>query len=153
MNSGLFSSLKLIAEEESDRHGARLVELIVRGVPNKRVVEVFVDSEPGVNLDTCAAISRNIIEVIEAQTLIEGGYRLEVSSPGLDRPLKYPWQFRKHIGRPLSVLHVGAEQSTPKKVDLLGVEESGIRCKSGKKGEEQFIRFDEIAEATVLTPW
>jgi len=51
------------------------------------VLRVYIDAEAGINLDDCAAVSHQLSGVLEVEDLIPGHYDLEVSSPGLDRPL------------------------------------------------------------------
>ena len=80
-----------------------LVDVEVRGQKNSRIVRVFVDADEGVNLDTCASVSRQLGFLLETEDVIDGKYRLEVSTPGVDRPLADPRQYKKNVGRPLSV--------------------------------------------------
>ncbi len=77
--------------------GFFLIDLVIRGEKKNRVVEVYIDSETNVSADDCASISREIDKKFEEESVFESGYRLEVSSPGVNRPLKYLKQFPKHI--------------------------------------------------------
>jgi ribosome maturation factor RimP len=61
-------------------------------------LRVFIDKEGGVTLDDCAALSRELGTVLEVEDVIQAAYRLEVSSPGLDRPLKTPKDFQRFVG-------------------------------------------------------
>lgn len=60
--------------------GFFLIDLILRGNGNNRVVEVYIDSETYVSAENCAEISRHINKHLEEENLFESGYRLEVSS-------------------------------------------------------------------------
>jgi ribosome maturation factor RimP len=134
------------------RHGAVLVDLVARGGWKNRVFEVFVDNEEGVSLDLCTRLSREIQPVLDRG--MEGGsYKLIVSSPGLDRPLQYPWQFRKHVGKTLQVIVPATEGGTVVKGKLLSVSESGIVLECDPGREERAIEFSEIVVARVKTPW
>ena len=82
--------------------GAHVLELLIRGRSANRVYEAFIDSEEGVTLEFCSGVSRDIKALLDRITS-ERQYRLIVSSPGFDRPLKYPWQFKKHVGKLLQV--------------------------------------------------
>lgn len=84
-------------------HNLYLIDIVIRGSAQKRIVEIYTDSESGVTLDLCAQISSSVDELFEKEQMFSGQYRLEVSSPGTDRPIEYPWQFRKHRGRLLKV--------------------------------------------------
>lgn len=61
-------------------------------------LRVFIDKEGGINLDDCAALSRELGAVLEVEEVIQAAYRLEVSSPGLDRPLKTPKDYERFVG-------------------------------------------------------
>jgi ribosome maturation factor RimP len=62
-------------------------------------LRVFVDKEGGVTLDDCADVSREISAQLDVEDVIQTAYRLEVSSPGLDRPLKKPQDYQRFQGR------------------------------------------------------
>ena len=68
------------------------------------LLRVFVEKEGGVSLDDCEAISRDIGAVLEVEDPIPSSYVLEVSSPGLDRPLKNPADFKKFSGKTARVV-------------------------------------------------
>ena len=88
-----------IAEAVGERN-LYLLEILRRGRQNSTVLEVIVDAEEGVDLDALAELSRSVGGILdEEEEAIKGRYRLEVSTPGLDRPLKHDWQYRKNIGR------------------------------------------------------
>lgn len=69
----------------------------------EKTLRVFVDGPEGVNLDTCAAVSHALNDSQELDSLILGTWNLEVSSPGLERPLRRPEHFRKFIGATVNV--------------------------------------------------
>jgi ribosome maturation factor RimP len=69
---------------------------------NQRLLRVYVDSENGVNVDDCSKISRQISAILDVEDPIEGRYLLEVSSPGIDRPLFTVAQCRRYIGQMVS---------------------------------------------------
>jgi ribosome maturation factor RimP len=72
----------------------------VETAPSKRgtVIRIFVDRAGGVTLDDCARVSRGLEDGIDAEGILPGGYVLEVSSPGVDRPLRRAEDFRRFAG-------------------------------------------------------
>jgi len=64
---------------------------------------VFIDSPQGITVDDCADASRQISAILDVEDPISGSYTLEVSSPGLDRPLVNPEDFRKRLGEMIKV--------------------------------------------------
>jgi len=143
--------LKNLLSEITERNGAHVVDLVFRGEHNSQVIELFVDSEGPLTTDQCAQISREALAGIEETRTVSGSFRLVVSSPGIQRPLKFLWQYRKHVGREL-ILHrgVGAmSQTTSGK--LVQVKEDAVVLET--KGESKAVPFSEISEATVKAPW
>lgn len=81
-----------------------LVEVEVKGSEQKPVVNIYLDAENrGLDIDECAKVSNELSLVLDAHQLLGEKYTLNVSSPGLDRPLKDIRQFRKNVGRKVSV--------------------------------------------------
>ncbi|RMG66697.1 MAG: ribosome maturation factor RimP [Calditrichaeota bacterium] len=80
-----------------------LVEIQLRGEGRSRVLSVFVDTDTGITLQEITELTREISDLLDIHDLIPGRYRLEVSSPGVDRPLTELWQFKKNVGRHLKV--------------------------------------------------
>ena len=67
------------------------------------LMRLFIDSEQGVKLDDCEAVSRQVSSVLDVEDPIASGYRLEVSSPGLDRRLVRPAHFDRFAGSEIQV--------------------------------------------------
>lgn len=112
-----------------------LVDLEVKGSDKKTLISVYLDhEESGLNIDTCAKISREISFLIESKGLIEDKYTLNVSSPGLDRPLKDQRQYNKNIGRKASVKFTSENTNKTVKGTFTGFDESNITLDMGKDG-------------------
>lgn len=99
----LESDIWVLAEGllEDDSHF--LVDVKVSLSGNKSKVRVLLDGDEGITIDACANLSRALGNELESTDRIPGAYTLEVSSPGIDYPLKSPRHFRKNIGRQLKV--------------------------------------------------
>jgi ribosome maturation factor RimP len=91
-------------------HGLTLVDLEWRRRRPRSVLRVYVDKPGGVGIDDCQRASRELGDVLDASSLIEDGYDLEVSSPGLDRQLRKDRELRWAIGKPVSCWLQGGEQ-------------------------------------------
>ncbi|MGB5873020.1 MAG: ribosome maturation factor RimP [Bacteroidota bacterium] len=146
-----------ILEQAVDRcvedQAAHLIDLVIRGEKGNRIVQIFVDSETGVTVDQCTAISRTVSETISRTNLVPGSYRLEVSSPGADRPLKYSWQYGKHVGRPFRVKRQTTDATSSVEGTLSSADETEITLEQSGSGESVHIPYGEIVEAKVVTPW
>ncbi|OGC83676.1 MAG: hypothetical protein A2W07_08935 [candidate division Zixibacteria bacterium RBG_16_43_9] len=90
--------LPLIEEEDLE-----LVELDLVGKPPHYILRIFVDKVGGVNVEECADLSRRLSDYLDTEDLIQGRYTLEVSSPGLERPLLSLDDFRRKIGEQVKV--------------------------------------------------
>jgi ribosome maturation factor RimP len=89
------------------RDGYELVDVEwVRG-GGRWTLRVFIDRAAGVNVDDCQLVSRTIEPVLDVEDFIEPAYDLEVSSPGLDRPLRKPEHFARYAGQRVQVKAYG----------------------------------------------
>lgn len=97
----LLDRLREMAVRVADATGVELVELNVRGSSRKRLVRLDIDraGAEGVNLEDCRRVSRTLEQELEAVDLIDGSYTLEVSSPGIDRPIVTDDDLRRNTGR------------------------------------------------------
>jgi len=141
-----------LVEECVRRHGAQAIDVVLRGDAANRVLQVFADAPDGMTIDRCSQISRTITAAIDGGGLLRAGYRLEVSSPGIDRPLKYAWQYPKHRGRTLRVTFDGPEGRAVHVGVLEAVEDDAIVVATSPSGQVR-VAFDRIREAKVLPPW
>jgi len=125
-----------------------IVDLVI--APNHHI-GVFIDGDEGVSLDTCTKISRILESVLDEEPALGGIYELEVSSPGVSRPLKYLRQYLKHIGRTLKIKLVSYDQ-VEAVLKAIGDDSIQVEIKpTDKKGlpEVREIPFEEIKEAYV----
>ena len=113
-------------------------------------VWVYLDGkEQGVNLDECTEISRELGFLIDAHELLRDKYRLNVSSPGLSRPLTDIRQYKKNMERTIRIRY--KEHDTVSKLEgtLKEVLDSGIKITDGKDKEFEVV-FEEIIEAKII---
>ncbi|MGQ4488046.1 ribosome maturation factor RimP [Streptomyces sp. SAS_281] len=128
-----------------------LEEIEVSRAGRRRVLRIVVDSDEGVELDTCAELSRAIsAKLDETDVMGEDEYVLEVSSPGADRPLSEHRHYVRATGRLAGLtLREGGELVAR----ILAVDEDGLDLEvpgvKGRKPTARRIAFDEIAKARV----
>jgi ribosome maturation factor RimP len=87
------------AEALLKAEGMELIDLEFRKEGRGWVLRIYMDKPGGVTLDDCADISRQLGDILEVEELVPHSYTLEVSSPGLDRPLKNERDFIKSLGK------------------------------------------------------
>jgi ribosome maturation factor RimP len=137
-----------ISNEIAEKLNFFVVDINFRGDNRKRIIEVFVDGEKNVSADDLAAISREINKVIEEQDLIKESYRLDVSTPGVDRSLKYIKQFPKHINRNFEITYSIDDVTKTLTGKLIAVEKDELTFQSGK--DQIVLEFKNISKAKVL---
>lgn len=80
-----------------------LVDIEYKNEGKSRLLRIYIDKPGGITIDDCAEISREFGTLLDVSDLIRTSYRLEVSSPGLRRPLKKPDDFTRFVGRKVKV--------------------------------------------------
>ena len=125
-----------------------LIDLIYRGNPKERIIEIYVDSEKNVTAEDLAEINRLINSRIEENNLIESQYRLDVSSPGTDKPLKFLAQFTKHINRKFEVSYILNDETNKLAGKLIKIEGDTLVFLSNQN--EISINFNNIKKAIVI---
>lgn len=83
--------------------GYELLGIEVHGSGRRSVVRIYIDSENGIGLEDCERVSRQVSGLLEVEDPIQGAYHLEVSSPGLDRPLFREEHYRRYLGRTITL--------------------------------------------------
>ncbi len=143
---------KLFTQDEEFQH-CFLVS-IKAGINNK--VEVFVDSDTGVNFGECQKISRYLESFIDEEGWLGEKYTLDVSSPGIMNPLILKRQYPKNIGRRMDIVNAEGVKMEGELVEVLDemiIIEDIVKEKVGKKNVKKLIRteipFDQINKATV----
>lgn len=144
----LVKAVREQAEPIIEQNDAYLVDCTVRREHGTCIIEIFIDTDTGVTTEFCAAISRDLAARLEADNIIQGRYRLEVSSPGLDRPLKLHRQYLKNIGRTLKIKHTAEGSTVVTTGKLMTVAEHSISVED-EKGETIEVPMGGILRATV----
>ncbi|RLA24633.1 MAG: ribosome maturation factor RimP [Gammaproteobacteria bacterium] len=120
------------------------------GRPGQGVLRIFIDIEKGIDVDDCAAVSRQLSSLFDVEDPIPGNYQLEVSSPGLERPLYTLEHFERFKEQLVAIkLSFPLQERRNVKGMLLGVEEDKVVV--NMDGEVFNIPFQMIVKAH-LTP-
>jgi ribosome maturation factor RimP len=149
------AKIRSIAQPVLSDMRLELVDLEFKREGGSWILRFFIDKEGGVTLDDCAAFSREIDVVLEIEDLIPAAYRLEVSSPGLDRPLKKREDFRRFVGERVKIkMHDQLDPDNRGHLrktfvgELLGLDGDSVRIRQGdKRGGIVELAFDGIEKA------
>ncbi len=137
----LSSELAPIVEE----HDALLVDVEIAGSKSQPSIRILVHKEPAVSLATCEQISREIADFLDVEDPLPGRYRLEVTSPGLDRPLVTDGDFARAEGHLLKVVLLTGKNHRGR---LVGWDSVQIILEDGR-GEVEDVLREIIAKATI----
>jgi len=134
--------------------GLELADLEYKREGRAMVLRLYIDREGGITLDDCADVSREVSAVLDVDDVIPGRYTLEVSSPGLNRPLKRESDYEKFRGRLVKIRTHEVfpdDAGNPRKTflgDLDGLHEGVVKLKL-REGQTASIPLEKIAKANL----
>lgn len=149
-----------LASQVAASAGVSIYDIEFAGSNHGRVLRIFIDKEGGVGIEDCANVSRGLNEFFDTdEDLIPGKFDLEVSSPGLERPLKKDWHFEKAVGQKVWIKTAkpmesfGSTDSKLKSAKqitdtLIAVENGNAKIKVGD--EDVFIPLSAIEKAKTV---
>jgi ribosome maturation factor RimP len=151
-------------ERRVDELGFELVELEVAGHRARPILRVYIDrpdsvpGQPSVTLEDCTAVSRGLETILDGREGLSARYVLEVSSPGVERPLVRPRDWTRFAGQPVSVRGKGTLAGKARRLEgeLLGLksgegeETVGLRLPGG---EEVEFPLAEVEKANLVFRW
>lgn len=132
-----------------------LIDINLSAKGNK--LEVFIDSDSGVTFEKCKKISRHLEAHLDEGKWFGEDYTLEVSSPGISRPLKLPRQYVKNKGRDIEITTKEGNKKAGKLVDatdFAATVEELVVTKEGKKKKKEIVQtiipYDDIKKAIII---
>jgi len=126
-----------------------IVKVILKGHVGNQKLIVLLDGDEGVTIEQCGKISRSLAAILEEKELFSEKYLLEVSSAGLDFPLQLTRQYKKNVGRDLTVDIDGGDTLRGELVEV-NDERIILRTTEKKKIEDHSISFEKINKSMVL---
>ncbi|WP_052852094.1 ribosome maturation factor RimP [Streptomyces avicenniae] len=151
MSTTQIERLRALLEPLAAARGMDLEDVRITPAGRRRLLQVVVDTDEGVQLDACAELSRDVSEKLdETDAMGEAPYELEVTSPGAERTLTEPRHFRRATGRLVLITPREGAELTAR---VVAVDESGVDLQvpgeKGRKPTARRIDFDGIARARV----
>jgi ribosome maturation factor RimP len=124
-------------------------EMIPQG--RHMIFRLYIDSEVPVTIDHCSAVSRQVSAMLDVEDAFSSHYTLEVSSPGIDRPLFAIEHFQKQLGKQIKLkLYVPIDGRRQFKGHLLKVEGENIHLLPEGAAQEIILPFSAIEKANVI---
>lgn len=134
MIKDLKSEVEQIVEPILSQEGFDLVEIKLSRYKRNFRLQIFVDSDHGVTLGECSHLSRLVGTALDTSDVIESRYILELSSPGLDRPLHNQRDFQRRIGKDVRLDLIDEDENKTVTGTLTAVEDD-LLCLMGEEGE------------------
>ena len=144
----LHDSLTELLKPAVENAGFFLEQVLISNPGNHRILTCVVDGPKPLNLDEVTVVSRLISELLDESTLIDDAFTLEVTSPGVDRPLTKPRHFAKNHDRLLKVVQIDGEVVTGR---IASNTEADVTLTVTEKKEvkEVVVAFTDMKRATV----
>ena len=143
-----------IAERVATPKGIEIVDVEMRGHGNQRLLRIYIDKPEGVSHGDCEFVSKNVGTILDVADVVpSGSYTLQVSSPGLERPLKRPRDFARFLGRLAKVvLREPIAGSRCWEGTLAGFSD-GVITLEPAAGEPVSFRWEQVKRANLKLEW
>jgi ribosome maturation factor RimP len=132
--------------------GLELVDVTLHHAPGRSLLRVTVDREGGVDLEAIADASERIGRRLDLEGFDPGPYALEVSSPGIERPLKHPRDFAKRVGDRVKVKTSEPVEGSRSFIGAL-VEAGPETIRIATEEGERSLAYHQIASARIVADW
>ncbi len=145
----IIKKAEVIFQPVLESEGFSLVDIEYKQERGRWVLRVYIDKEGGVTVEDCAQVSRELGQLLDVEDIVPTSYSLEVSSPGLDRPLKKEEDFVKYSGRKVRIKtadYVSGRRNF--KGELLGLVDGKVKVKV-EGGEIFEIPLSSIVKANL----
>lgn len=144
--------LESLLEPVVEAMGLELVEATFRREGGRQVLRVTVDREGGVDLDTIAGASERISRRLDVEDFGAGPYTLEVSSPGVERPLRRPADFGRRVGERVKVrTHRPVDGSRTHVGTIRAADEASVTIATD--AGERTLRYEDVSSARLVFEW
>ena len=132
--------------------GLELFDVELTGSGSRRILRVVVDCDGGVDLDTITRATEALAPVLDAEPSLDGPYALEVSSPGLERPLRRPEHYRRAVGATVSVKSRDAGGAIVRRKGVLtGADDAGFTLEVD--GSVEHVEYADVTQARTVFEW
>ena len=146
-------TLKNLFMATLETEGFELVDLVVKGNKSSRVLQFFIDRENGVTVNDCVYINRKLSDVLELESehLKLHSYRLEVSSPGVNRRMTTEKDFRRNIGKTVTISYLSDDSNKVVEGKILTTDDDSVLLQTGKNTLS--LDFSSIQKAKIKLKW
>ncbi len=138
-----------LAERAASTHGVEVLELKLRGQGRGRVLSVILDADGPVEADIVERVSKDLSRALDQADPLQGSYILEVTTPGLERPLQSARDFRRQRGHEVTIVRGGVASSVQGVV--LDADDQAVTL--DVDGSQVQVPLSDVVRGTVVLPW
>ncbi|MGE5816598.1 MAG: ribosome maturation factor RimP [Deltaproteobacteria bacterium] len=143
-----------LAAPLAEKEAMEIVDIEFRheGSRGGRVLRLYLDKEGGPNVDDLSRVSHQLSELLDSEDTVEGAYTLEVSSPGINRPLRRPEHFARFVGKRIRVRTrdmINGRRSFLGRLEEVGADKITLR----QEGAQYQIPFSIIEKSNYEHDW
>ncbi len=150
----IVSQVHEITQRVGAPEGIEVVDVELRGSGKSRLLRISVDKQGGVTHADCEFVSRNVGTILDVEDVIPGGsYRLEVSSPGVERPLKKAHDYERFVGQKIRVLLREPVAEKRRWEGVLAGFSDGVATVTPPSGEPIQFRLRDVERANLKFDW
>ena len=149
------SHVQELAERAASGHGVEVLELKLRGQGRGRILSVMLDADEPVEADVVERVSKDLSRALDQEDPLAGSYTLEVTTPGLGRPLHSARDFRRQRGHEVSIVRGGGDAGGDTTTSVRGVvvaaddEEVTLDV----DGSQVRVPLSDVVRGKVVLPW
>ncbi len=149
----LAGRIATLATPIADELDVDLVDVEVKGARGSRVVRLVADAEDGLGVDRIASLSRSVGDAIDE--MIDGRYTLEVTSPGIDRPLRRPRDFSRNVERRLRLVRTreAIDRGEPGEITGTLTAATDSTLTLDVDGDTHEVPLADVEHGKVVLPW
>ena len=154
MREAVASKIEEIAMRVAEPEGIEVVEVELKGGGNNRFVRISIDKPGGVSHGDCELVSQQVGTILDVEDIVPGGhYTLEVSSPGVERKLSKPEDFRRFQGKKVKItLRDAVDGRRNWEGTLAGFEDDAVSLDLGD-GKTMRMALDQVQKANLKFEW
>ncbi len=151
MGSPPLHEIEELTRKIAESEGLELMDLEYKTGQSRNLLRVFIDKDGGVTVSDCENVSRQLSAVLDVNDLLKNAYVLEVSSPGIDRPLRTDHDYQRNVGRTVRITFEDEAGKVMQSVGLLtSVDNGAVTIET--QGEIARIERDHIRRAQQEIP-
>ena len=150
--TALPSHVQELADQAASSHGVEVLELKLRGRGRGQVLSVMLDADEPVEADVVERVSRDLSRALDQTDPLAGSYTLEVTTPGLGRPLHSARDFRRQRGHEVSIVRGGGDPGT-ETVQGVVVAADDEAVTLDVDGSQLRVPLSDVVRGKVVLPW